>query len=47
MGTRTKLGVFPGHSFPHSPSPSLSQTPGSYLWLPHTCSLSILHLQER
>ena len=29
MGTRTKLGVFPRHSFPHSPNPSLSQTPGS------------------
>lgn len=29
MGTRTKLEVFPRHSFPHSPNPSLSQTPGS------------------
>lgn len=29
MGTRTEPGVFPGHSFPHCPNPSLSQTPGS------------------
>lgn len=29
MGTRTEPRVFPRHSFPHSPNPSLSQTPGS------------------